>query len=139
FRFHTCQAGLIVLAYCLAAPGQPPAAQRSEPSVPVYRKTMEQRLDEERTRIRQIAEPVLERIRKLRSPEMEPNIVAQTIKVQSADASYHNAKLSREVSEIAVKEYEEGIYLQDVATAEGQARLAESDVKRSGQDIANSK
>ena len=44
---------------------------------------------------------------------------------------HQNAKLSREISEIAVKEYEEGIYLQNLAAAEGEIRLAEADIKGS--------
>ena len=47
----------------------------------------------------------------LRTPEFDPEITAQEIKVQSAEATYQNARLTREVSEIAVMEYEQGIYL----------------------------
>ena len=64
--------------------------------------------------------------------------MAQIIKIQTADGAYENAKLTREVSEIAVKYYEEGIYLQDLATAEGAVRLAESDIKRSMNEIVDS-
>ena len=99
---------------------------------------MEYSLAEERTRIREIAEPVLERFRKMRGTDQEPNVVAQSISVQGADATYQNAKLSREIAEIAVKEYEQGIYLQNVATAEGEMRLAESDAKRGTDQIKHS-
>jgi HlyD family secretion protein len=50
---------------------------------------------------------------------------------KSAAANYENAKLTREVAEIAVKEYVEGIYLQDLQTVEGEIKLAESDLSRS--------
>jgi hypothetical protein len=47
-----------------------------------------------------------------------------------AQAAYQNAKLTREVAEIAVTEYEQGIFKQDIETAEGQIALARSDLKR---------
>ena len=50
----------------------------------------------------------------------------QKIATKAAEAAYQNAKLTREVAEIAVKEYEEGIYLQDRATIQGEIKLAES-------------
>ena len=96
---------------------------------------MESRLDEERARIRKIAEPVLELSRKLKRPDPEGDILAQAVSIQAAGAAYQNAKLSREICEIAVKEYEEGIYPQDLATAEGAIRLAESDGKRTMDEI----
>ena len=45
--------------------------------------------------------------------------------------TYENAKLTREVAEIAVIEYVEGIFKQDQATVEGEIKLAESDLSRS--------
>jgi hypothetical protein len=131
-------AALIVLASCLGAPAQSLPATQADSSSAAFKKTMESRLDEERARIRKIAEPVLERFRKMRGPDLETNIENQTIKTQGAEAAYQNAKLTREVSEIAVKEYEEGIYLVDQARAEGEARLAESDIKRSMDNIVES-
>ena len=92
-------------------------------------------LDEERTAIRRIAEPVLERFRKMRTPELEPDLTAQEIKIQGAEATYQNSKLTREISEIAVKEYEEGIYLQDKATCQGEIKLAESDLARAADRV----
>ena len=46
-------------------------------------------------------------------------------------ANHENAKLTREVAEIAVVEYVEGIFKQDLATVEGEIKLAESDLSRS--------
>jgi len=99
---------------------------------------MEKRLHEERTRIRNIAEPVLERFKKMSGQVLDTDIQTQAINVQDADGAYLNAKLTREVSEIAVMEYEEGIYLQDLARAQGEVRLAESDIKGSMEEIVNS-
>ncbi len=52
------------------------------------------------------------------------------IGVRSADAQYQQAKLAREVAEIAVLEYEQGIYPQDEATVKGEIKLAETELKR---------
>ena len=53
------------------------------------------------------------------------------ITTKGAEASYQNAKLTREVAEIAVTEYIEGIFKQELETALGEIALAESDLKRS--------
>src|SRR2546421_5309526 len=45
----------------------------------------------------------------------------------AAAATYENAKLTREVAEIAVIEYKEGIYRQDTDTIKGEIALAESE------------
>jgi hypothetical protein len=47
-----------------------------------------------------------------------------------AAAEYQDRKLEREIAEIAVVEYEQGIYVQEFATAEGAIKLAESDLSR---------
>jgi beta-lactamase regulating signal transducer with metallopeptidase domain len=56
---------------------------------------------------------------------------AQQVVTRKAEADYHNARLTREVAEIVVLEYEEGIFKQDLATIEGEIKLAESDRSRS--------
>jgi len=63
-------------------------------------------------------------------PESDPALQAvnQRITVKSAEANYENAKLAREIAEIAVVEYEEGIFKQDHATVVGEVKLAESDL-----------
>jgi len=55
----------------------------------------------------------------------------QMITTAQAEASYQQARLTREVAEVAVKEYEEGTYKQDLETILGEIALAESDVTRS--------
>jgi HlyD family secretion protein len=47
-----------------------------------------------------------------------------------AQASYKQALLVREVAEYAVKEYKEGIDLQDKATSKGQVEISHSDWER---------
>ncbi|MFI5456658.1 MAG: hypothetical protein ACHRXM_14515 [Isosphaerales bacterium] len=56
---------------------------------------------------------------------------AQQIASRKAEAEYNNAKLTREIAEIAVLEYAEGIFFQDLATIDGEIKLAKSDLSRS--------
>ena len=65
--------------------------------------------------------------------------IMQKITVESAKANFENAQLTREVAEIAVTEYDVGIYKQDEATVQGELKLAESDLKRKGDMIDDSK
>ena len=67
----------------------------------------------------------------LDSASLKDQLTNQQITTKSAAANYENAKLTREVAEIAVVEYEEGIFKQDYATVEGEIKLAESDLSRS--------
>ena len=67
----------------------------------------------------------------LDSAALNDQLVNQKITTKSAEANYENAKLTREVAEIAVVEYEEGIFKQEYATVEGEIKLAESDLSRS--------
>ena len=60
----------------------------------------------------------------LDSASFRDQLANQKIATQGAEASYQNAKLTREVAEIAVKEYVEGIYIQDKATILGEIKLA---------------
>ncbi len=71
----------------------------------------------------------------LDSASLRDNLTNQKIATQGAEASFQNAKLTREVAEIAVKEYEEGIFLQDKATCEGEIKLAQSDLARSADRV----
>jgi len=67
----------------------------------------------------------------LDSAALKDQLVNQKITTESAKANLDNAKLTREVAEIAVIEYVEGIFVQDQATAKGEIKLAESDLSRS--------
>ncbi len=60
-----------------------------------------------------------EMVCELDSASLRDSLTNQKIATQGAEASFQNAKLTREVAEIAVKEYEEGIFLQDKATCRG--------------------
>lgn len=71
----------------------------------------------------------------LDSATLRESLINQKIATQGADAAYQQAKLTREVAEIAVKEYEEGIYQQDKATINGEIKLAESDLARAADRV----
>ena len=49
---------------------------------------------------------------------------------RKAEAGYHKARLDRELAEITLLEYQEGVLAQDLATVEGEVALAESDLRR---------
>jgi HlyD family secretion protein len=66
----------------------------------------------------------------LDSAALRDQLTNQQITTKSAAANYENAKLTREVAQIAVTEYVEGIYVQDFQTVEGEIKLAESDLSR---------
>src|SRR5271157_4595064 len=72
----------------------------------------------------------------LDSASLNDSLTNQKIATQGAEASFQNAKLTREVAEIAVKEYEEGIFLQDEATCKGEISLAKADLARSDDRVA---
>jgi hypothetical protein len=59
------------------------------------------------------------------------NAINQSITAKSAEANFENFKLTREVAEIAIVEYEEGIFKQDQSTLEGEVKLAETEAARS--------
>jgi hypothetical protein len=59
-----------------------------------------------------------------------PRLIKQSVFEQQAEASYKQARLVREVAEYADKEYEQGLYLWDMAKPHGQIALTQSDVRR---------
>jgi hypothetical protein len=59
------------------------------------------------------------------------NLRAQQLATRKARISYEIARLTRELAELAVTEYEEVGYPQDLTVVEGEIKLAESDVSRS--------
>ncbi|MDR3623323.1 MAG: efflux RND transporter periplasmic adaptor subunit [Paludisphaera borealis] len=65
----------------------------------------------------------------LDSASLRDQVINQRIAMAVADDAYEKAKLAREVAEIALKEYVEGVYPREHASAVGGVRLAESAVK----------
>ncbi|MHB1561875.1 MAG: efflux RND transporter periplasmic adaptor subunit, partial [Isosphaeraceae bacterium] len=66
----------------------------------------------------------------LDSASLRDQLVNQKITTKSTEANFLNAKLTREVAEIAVKEYVEGVYVQELNSIESDIKLAESDLLR---------
>jgi HlyD family secretion protein len=66
----------------------------------------------------------------LDSAALRDQLTNQQITVKSAEASYRNAKLTREVAEIAVVEYREGIYRQDLAVLTDAVTAAETAIQK---------
>lgn len=67
----------------------------------------------------------------LDSAALRDNLVNQEIATKRAEADFENAKKTREVAEISVKEYQEGTYLQEIKNIEGETTLAQSELERS--------
>ena len=66
----------------------------------------------------------------LDSATLKDQLTTQMITTRGAEAAYLNAKLTRQVAEIAVVEYLEGIYKQDKETVLGEIALAKADMNR---------
>ena len=60
-------------------------------------------------------------------------IINLQITVKSAEATFENFKLTREIAEIGVVEYTEGIFKQDEAMLAGEVKLAEADAANAGE------
>lgn len=67
---------------------------------------------------------------------LEDSLTNQVITTKGAEASYQNAKLTREVAEIAVTEYTEGVFKQEKEIAQADIKLSESDRQRSIDRVA---
>ncbi len=65
----------------------------------------------------------------LDSAALRDQMTNQRIATQSAEAAFQNARLTREVAEIAVVEYKEGIYPSDVQMIQGEIKMAEAEFK----------
>ncbi len=63
--------------------------------------------------------------------ETDLKLRAQRLATRKAQALFEMARLTREVAEIVVEEYAQVLHPRDVAAAEGDIKLAESDLKRS--------
>jgi RND family efflux transporter MFP subunit len=66
----------------------------------------------------------------LDSASLKDRLVNQEITTKGAEAKYLDSKLTREIAEMAVREYLEGTYRQGLQTANGEIMLAGSRLKR---------
>jgi HlyD family secretion protein len=71
-----------------------------------------------------------DKVCELESPALLDDLKSQKITAAQAGASYEQARLTREVAEVAVVEYKNGIFVQDLKTVQGEIALAKSDVTR---------
>ncbi len=72
----------------------------------------------------------------LDSSSLEDQLTNQQITTESAFSNYTQAKLTREVAEQAIEEYEQGVYLQERQQIEGDVKLAESEQIRARERYA---
>ncbi len=71
----------------------------------------------------------------LDSASLRDQLINQKITTRAAEANYQNAKLARELAELAVKEYKEGTYTLEKATILGEIKLAESAIQKAKDEL----
>ena len=71
-----------------------------------------------------------DKVCELDSASLKDSLNNQKITTEQGKASFNQAKLTREVAETAVIEYEQGVFLQDLEGIKGEIALADSDTKR---------
>jgi RND family efflux transporter MFP subunit len=72
-----------------------------------------------------------DKVCELDSATLKDNLKNQKITTAQAEASFTQAKLTREVAETAVREYDEGTYKQTLETLQGNIAMAKAELKRS--------
>jgi RNA polymerase sigma factor (sigma-70 family) len=75
----------------------------------------------------------------LDSASLKDQLVNQKITTQSAKANFENAKLTREVAEIAVVEYKEGILASETKEIQGEIEIAEAEQDLAELELAEAK
>ncbi len=61
--------------------------------------------------------------------QAEDQTASQRILAEAAKARLENAKIAREIAQIKLREFTDGQYLQDLAQAVGEIKIAEEEVK----------
>jgi hypothetical protein len=140
---------MIWLAVVVAAQKSPARAEgmdaqggvKEQPAIPAapnrFLSEIQQRLTRCHERLASIAPSLLAALGDL--SQARDQLTNQMITVESAKANFGNAELTRQVAEIAVIEYEEGIFKQDQAILEGELKLAESDWLRAKDAVSGTK
>ena len=64
----------------------------------------------------------------LEPAELQDRRSSLEIAIRGAEAGIQGARISREVAVMSVTEYKEGVFVQDLASVEGEIRLAESNL-----------
>ncbi len=71
----------------------------------------------------------------LDSASLRDQLINQKITTQGAESTYRNAMLSREIAQIALKEYQEGVYPLNKATVLGEIKLAEAAIQTAKDEL----
>ncbi len=69
---------------------------------------------------------------RLDASDYEELVRLQLIKTEQSRAAWQQSKLNFEVAELAVREYRDGLFKQNIESMEGKIALAEADLERSG-------
>jgi hypothetical protein len=69
------------------------------------------------------------------SENLDDQIEIQKTKIESANATLGSARLAREIAEIAVDEYEQGILVHEKAALEAEIKIAQDDLKAARERI----
>jgi RND family efflux transporter MFP subunit len=72
----------------------------------------------------------------LDSAALKDQLTNQEIAARAADSAYRRARVNREVAEVAVTEYVEGVYTQNFQAARGEIVLAEAAIKKAEERVA---
>ncbi len=119
--------GLCVLALGLA----PAAAQEEARPTP---KTIGEGLRLRRVALLELEESV-QALRDEEKVQLTDAVAGQQIAIVKADKELQAARVAREKAEYTLKEYVQGIYLQDHATFQGEIALARSDLGRAKDEL----
>ncbi len=103
-------------------------AQLVPPEVAGFLAGVERRHRDSLATLTRLARPLLDRVKE--PSAIRDSLTKQQVVVASARSNAATATLVREIAEIAVREYEEGIFKQDEATAQGDVVLAEGELGR---------
>ena len=75
----------------------------------------------------------------LDSASLRDRLVNQQIAIKKAERVYQEAKLDREIAELAVREYTEGVYQQELAILSGEIAVASSSIRRAQARLARTR
>jgi HlyD family secretion protein len=64
----------------------------------------------------------------LDSTELKDRLATQDLVVRGAEADVHGTRIAREVAALAVTEYKEGLFAQEMNAVKGEIKLTEADV-----------
>jgi hypothetical protein len=131
-RLRTAREALEQLERVILEPGNPPAQSQNPTSAAAQNKIPpggHVLLQRRRAEVRELEAAWASRLQELEQ-HLSDILADAKAATSRAEAEYQDSKLKREVAEIVVREYAEGIYLQDKATIQGEIKLADSDLVR---------